>query len=172
MKDSDVLDAPSRKNENGNFLTRPHSYFLWLAVLLLLASAIAWSESVVLYVDDFSVWIDGTGLVYFTSFWLSMLWLLYRLTDHLLWKKLLSWIHVIVTIGLLLLLFTTSHWAIKDPTMSDSMSYTIEMAMRGKDRNLEIYSISFLTGLIAQCCYPINLVAGVVMKIRNRPQRK
>jgi len=113
-------------------LNQPFNLLLVTAILLMALSFLTWGQSTDIHLHD-SYFVFSTILpVWASSIIIFLVWLIYQLTRKILWKRFLTWFHVIVTIFIFILLLAGIFWydTLISPMKGDYLSYETFQADR------------------------------------------
>jgi heme/copper-type cytochrome/quinol oxidase subunit 1 len=81
-----------------NFKEQPYNLLLLTAAFILIASIFAYDQTLDIHLHDTYFIVAMTYLFWATSILLLILWALYLLTKQFLFSKLLTWVHIILTV--------------------------------------------------------------------------
>ena len=77
---------------------RPYDLLLWIVILLIAVSLFVWNKTIDLLFHDTYFILSISHVFWATAIWLIFIWILYVLTRRILYSKILTRIHVVVTI--------------------------------------------------------------------------
>lgn len=153
------------KSFKARLRNQPYLLFLLTAVVLIIASFFRFGQSVDIHLHDTYLVIDVNYFIWALAVLFLIAWVIYKLTEKLLWTKKLTWTHVLLTILVLILLSTIVLWhnKILPPIKRDVISYQ-DIIDDQKREKIIAYPIMivFVSGQIA---YFINLIVGLIKKV-------
>ena len=128
--------------------SKPYTLFLLTALLLFIFSFATLGDKFDFHIKDtyivtatiYSIWLLAI------IFWFA--WTVYLLLYKILWKKFLTWFHVVTTLLSLVLLLTSSLWFERTATMSRRDSYDYQSFSKINQHNSIIGLILLLTFFI------------------------
>ena len=138
----------------------PYGLLLWTGLLFLLFSVFASGNTIDIHLHDTVYIISYKHIFWVTAILLGLFWTIYRLINKLLRWRLLTTIHIIITIGTLVVLFLFSY------IFEVFHEAGISGALTGEGRkiiNFVLILVSFLL-IISQVVFLINLIAGLIKK--------
>lgn len=146
------------------FLLRPyHLLLLSSAVFLVLCLSMKGGTIDFSLRDDYFI-MDRTFLFGGFSFYLFVAWLVHRVPDQLLFSRSITWIYAIITIGSMAFLAAFSTW---EPSPYKNVD-NVPLLTEDYARYLPYIIIAFV---IAQILLLVNVVAGLVTKLRHVPPK-
>jgi cell division protein FtsW (lipid II flippase) len=137
-------------------LSRPYNLFLPVALLFIILVFFISTPTVDFHVYDTMFVVAGSSVIWLVAAFLALFWVLYRLTYHLLYSSLLTWLHVLFTIIALVAVFTLIKL---QPSHTEGWAYYEQFT--GYEKRI---AITVLLALITQLVYPVNLVIGIIKK--------
>lgn len=150
------------KNLKTRLTNRPFQLFLLTAFILVIATFFSFGQSM-------DIHIHATHFILTINYFICIIavlfvigWVIYVLTNKFLWKKALTWLHVLATIFGLAFLVSIIIWHHKAvPSISGgSVNYQaiIDEALREKYIGYPIEAILVL----GQVAYIVNLIGGLI----------
>lgn len=143
---------------------QPYDLFLLTGFVLIIISFFKFEQSVdFIFYDTFYV-VPFKYLIWILALLFIIAWIIYKLTDKLLWTQKLTWTHVLTTLFVLVLFATTGLWhsTIVPPIKSDGI--TIQNIIDDQKRERVIgYSLVTIF-LLGQAAYFINLIVGIIKR--------
>jgi hypothetical protein len=147
---------------------QPFHLFLVTAILLLVFSFFTWGQSIDIHLHDtyfvistiFFIW--ALGIVFF------LVWTIYKLTSKVLWKRFLTWFHVLVTIFILIVLLTANFWHDKliPPINRDFVSF--ETFQADTEREAKVILPLVIVFVAGQLAFVVNIIGGLTNKLWRR----
>ena len=147
------------------FKERPYNLLLLTAILLFIVALFSFNVPVDIHFPDTYYIVPLALLIWLPTIILVLFWLLYLLTKRFLFFKILTWIHIILTIifSILILIlpfvFTTSFTVIGTPRPY----YDFNGLHRGNIT--EMIPLILLILLLGQATYFVNLLVGIIKKV-------
>lgn len=154
-----------------DFKKQPYNLLLLTAILILIASFFVHNQALDMHLHDTYFIISLSHLFWTIILFLLLFWILYLLTRHILFSKLLIWVHV-----LLLVLTSLSLMAI--------LFYSIHQGIAGSPRRYYDFSnweateqipvlitgivMLFIAVILGLFMYIINLTMGVIKRFTGR----
>lgn len=104
---------------------------------------------------------------YFMCFFaliLLLYWLIYMLTKNILLTMYLTWLHMLISIGIIFFWVTLRVWAFKYPTTQVQVILT-RLLLESNPREIKISLLWEVIFIVGQLAYVVNLIGGL---IKNR----
>ncbi|MBC8048149.1 MAG: hypothetical protein H7Y00_15225 [Fimbriimonadaceae bacterium] len=149
-----------------NIKKHPYSLFLFAVVFLSPISFIQIANHAIdVELHDTYFIISGKHAIWLVDIIFIFLWFIYFTLRKIIWSILLTWLHVLVTIGFLfIILFPFSNF-FNLPKRYDSEAGYETVAFYG-DIN-RIVSIFAIVLFFTQMLFIINIIVGVILKTKN-----
>ncbi|PVD49374.1 hypothetical protein DC498_25390 [Terrimonas sp.] len=143
----------------------PFHLFLLIAILLFVFSFITWGESIDLHLHDTYFVISTIFFIWALGIAFLLVWAIYMLTSKILWKRFLTWVHVLVTIFILIALLAANFWHDKliPPIKRDFVSF--ETFQSDTEREVKIFLPLVVLFLVGQLAFLINILVGLTKKL-------
>jgi hypothetical protein len=161
----EVMNTSMLRNIN-NFIKRPETIFLLTALTVLIVSFLFWGESLSIDLVALTVFIDGITAMYLLASTLVIYWVLYILSTRFLLSKYLTWLHITITVGIVVILLGSGKWFLKSDAANDLQGIIIRQLMINEERSIRITSTFGLLFIFGQLIYLINLTTGLVFRRR------
>lgn len=147
-----------------SFKKQPYNIFILAALLLFIISFFPGGGVIDIHLHDTMVVISMTHFFWALSIVLLLVWMIYLFTNNILLTKYLTWIHIIATLIVLIVLI--SAMLSEDEPRHENITWkTIENDLRKEEIIIQTFSILFLIGQIA---FIINLLGGFCRRVFNR----
>ncbi len=144
--------------------SRPYNLLVIAAIALSIISFFISEDIIDVHLHDTYYVIPLKFIFWTIAAILLMSWIIYRLTDRILFSKLLSWMHVIFTI--VSLTFIVFPWWNRSPAPRRLYDFnSIEAPLHAVDKTNAIITLCAAILLFAQVIFIINIVFGI---IKNR----
>lgn len=141
-----------------NIISRPYNLLGLAGVLVILLSFFLADHTIDLHIYDTYYLIASSFLFTGIAILLMFFWIIYRAADQVLYSKILTWVHVIVTLlALLFILIAASQmYAFNEPKYN---SWTTINKFRSVNKLIMLASLVFG---ISQLLFAINIVGGMI----------
>ncbi len=156
----DHLQSFSVEYKSPNFLSQGKGLLLLVSIAILFIPVFCWVESVVIYIDKPRVFISGDIFIYIISTTLASFWITYTFFSKRLLTRYLIWIHVITTLGILMLFLATSTWALKSSAENEVQETLMRAILLNKQYPLRISSIFGIIFTLGQLAFLVNIFGG------------
>ena len=156
-------------NLKSKILNPPFNLLLLTAILLFVFSFVTWGQMIDIHLHDTKFVISTILFIWALGIIVLLAWAIYKLTNKILWKRFLTWIHVLVTLFILIVLLTANFWHdILIPSIKrDFISFdTFQEDSQREVRIILSFVILFLAGQLA---FVLNIIGGLINKyVRTR----
>jgi hypothetical protein len=147
-----------------SFKKHPHNLFILAALLLFIISFFPGGRVIDIHLHDTMFVISMTYFFWALAIVLVLVWMIYLFTNNILLTKYLTWIHIIATLIVLIVLISAM-LSEDEPRHEDINWETIENDLRKEEIIIQTFSILFLIGQIA---FLLNLLGGFCKRAFNR----
>jgi hypothetical protein len=150
-------------------LNQPFNLFLLTAILLFVFSFVTWGQMTDIHLHDTKFVISRILLIWALGIIVFFAWVIYKLTSKILWKRFLTWVHVLVTLFILLVLLTAKFWYDKliPPIKRDFISF--DTFQEDSQREVKIILPLVILFLAGQLAFVLNIIGGLINKfVRTR----
>jgi hypothetical protein len=162
-----ILDARPEIRRKQKFLYQPQTLLLFVAVLVLITQLLVWGDSIILHIGAFTIFIGNEEILYLVLAFLVLSWLLYYFTVGILRSGVLSWLHIGITVLVVLFFLLTQSWFLKSSAVPGTQSDIIKALLKGRARHMNINSLWGILLIIGQLAYVVNLISGYIYKRRR-----
>jgi hypothetical protein len=147
-----------------SFKKQPHNLFIPAALLLFIISFFPGGRVIDVHLHDTMFVITMAYFFWALAIVLVLFWMIYLFTNNILLTKYLTWIHIIATLIVLIVLI--SAMLLEDESRPEDITWkTIENDLHKEE--IIIPTVSFLF-LIGQSAFLINLLGGFCKRVFNR----
>lgn len=150
---------------------RPYHLLLLTAILLLIASFFVHNQTLDMHLHDTYFIISMSHLFWLIIILLLIFWILYLLTKHLLFSKVLIWVHVLLlilsSISLVVILFYSNYQGVAGSLRQyyDFSNWEAMVQFDGLARGIMVIFLAIFLGVII---YVINLIIGLINRFCSR----
>ena len=150
---------------------RPHNFLLLTVILFLIASLFVSNQALDIHLHDTYFVLSLSHIVWPIISWLLTFWTLYLLTKHILFSKVLTWLHIIlIVLASLFLLAILSFSNDQRITGTQGRYYDFSnweaiVQSDGLAKAILLMIFAIIPGLFI---YIINLTMGVIKKFPGR----
>lgn len=143
---------------------QPYFLFLLTGVILIIATFFTFDQTIDFSFHDTYFVVAVNYFIWAAAILFFLLWGIYKVTDRFLWTKKLTWIHVSLTILVLILLSIIGFWhdKILPPIKRDTVSYQDIIDVQ-KREGILAYPIMILF-IVGQIAYFVNLIVGLIKR--------
>ncbi|MGN6437075.1 MAG: hypothetical protein ACTHMM_11105 [Agriterribacter sp.] len=146
-------------------MKKPYHLFGISAFVLVLLSFIPFKSTVDMHVHDTYMVLDIAFVFRALAMFLMLEWMLYFFTIRILFSSVLIWLHVLITLGMLAVIFIASSFIefqpVSDPVKFDEID---KWEAFKYSRQVYIVGASVVLLLLAQPIFVINLFLGVLKR--------
>lgn len=144
---------------------QPFQLFLVTAILLFVFSFITWGRNLDIHLHDTYFVISTIFFVWTLGIVFLLVWTVYKLTSKILYKRFLTWFHVLVTIFILIALLTANFWHNKliPPIPRDFVSF--ETFQADTEREAKVILPLVVLFSLGQLAFIINIMVGLAKKL-------
>ena len=156
-------------NLKSKILNPPFNLLLLTAILLFVFSFVTWGQMTDIHLHDTKFVISTILLIWALGIIVLLVWAIYKLTSKILWKRFLTWVHVLVTLFILLVLLTANFWHDKliPPIKRDFIS--LDTFQEDNQRDARIVLPLVILFLAGQLAFVLNFIGGLINKfVRTR----
>jgi hypothetical protein len=156
-------------NLKSKILNPPFNLFLLTAILLFVFSFVTWGQMTDIHLHDAKFVISTILLIWALGIIVLLAWAIYKLTSKILWKHFLTWVHVLVTLFILLVLLTANFWHDKliPPIKRDFIS--LDTFQEDNQREVKVILPLVILFLAGQLVFILNIIGGLINKfVRTR----
>lgn len=146
------------------FAQRPDSVFLLAALLTTVIPVFLWGESVVIDFFGYTIFIGGKAMTHIIAIFLFSYWILYRMLSRYLVNRVLTWGHIIITIGLITYFLTTGFWYAKSNVTTDSQAFIYGSLINNRARPVSLMSVKGIIFIIGQLMFVVNFTLALIKK--------
>ena len=151
---------------------KPYHLFLWTGLVLVLTSffVLKQNNSFDIHIHDTYFVIANTHLFWFLAILALFVWTLYLLTNKILYSKVLTWTHVIITILTLLLFALTLFFgdSFMNPTPRRYYDYSTWNSFDNYTTFTKAIGITIFVLLLGQFIFVINFIVGLFKRLTTR----
>jgi len=134
-------------------MRRPYNLFILASFIILMIAFLFWSESVVIDILGFTIFVDGKSTIYFLIFLMMAYWAIYRLSRRHLTSDFLTWTHIIITIGIVGHFLGTGTLYLKSKATNDFEVNLMEQLMINRERTIRVASVTGILFIIGQLTF-------------------
>jgi len=155
-------------NLKTKIIHQPFNLLLMTAILLVIFSFLPWGQSFDIHLHDTYFIISTVYFIWALSIIFFLTWTIYKWISKILWKRFLTWFHVLVTIFILIALLTANFWfdTIFPQLKRDFSSFNTFQADRNRQAKV-ILPLVFLF-LAGQLAFVVNIIGGLTSKVWKR----
>ncbi|MEO8769891.1 MAG: hypothetical protein ABI402_07395 [Ferruginibacter sp.] len=150
-----------------NIKNKPYTTLLILACIFLLLSFFMTRQSLDIHLHDTYFIIGFKHIFWFFTLLTLVIWIMYKITNHFLFSKILTWIHIIITI--LALLTVVLDMLSGSNLLKPSARHYYDISNATSFKWDFKYNALFFSGifalLFAQLFYIINFIGGLLKRI-------
>ena len=152
-------------NVKMKFLNPPYNLFLLTALILFIISFFMWGQSLDLHLHDTYFVISTIYFIWAFALIFLVVWTIYKLTNKILLTKYLTWLHVVTTLIVLILLMTAGLWFDKllPPIKREVVSY--QTFLDDQQRELKVILPIAIIFIVGQVSWGINLIGGLIKRV-------
>lgn len=147
-------------------INRPYNLFILAALLILAIAFLCWSESLVIDIFGFTIFVDGNTTLYSLPCLMIAYWIMYKLC----WKHLIShpltWAHIIITIGTVAYFLLTDTLYLKSNATNAVEADLLAQLMINRQRTISVTSVTGILFIIGQLMFVCNLTIGLRRRAR------
>jgi hypothetical protein len=143
------------------FISRPFNLLLLAATLLFVASIFIRDETANLHYNDAYYVLSLKMICLCSVVFLGFFWFLYRATNNFLYSRILTWLHVVITVAAIILFLT----ALQSNNVNRPTRYIDIVGVDTIDhRYVTSIIILIVAFIIAQFIYMLNILFGLSSK--------
>jgi hypothetical protein len=149
-------------NFRSKILNPPFNLFLLTAILLFVFSFVTWGQMIDIHLHDTKFVISTILFIWALGIIVLLAWAIYKLTCKILWKRFLTWFHVLVTLFILIVLLTANFWHDKliPPIKRDFISF--DTFQEYNQREVKIIQPLVILFLAGQLAFVLNIIGGLI----------
>lgn len=142
----------------------PFNLFWITAMILFVLSFFAWGQSIDIHLHDTYFVISTIIIIWILSFSFLLIWALYKCTSKILWKKFLTWFHVLTTILISIFFLTINFWYDKLVPNQEQTYVSFESVEAVDQKMATILLPLSILFIIGQMAFALNILVGLVKK--------
>ena len=151
------------KKLKSKILNPPFNLFLPTAILLFVFSFVTWGQMTDIHLHDTKFVISTILFIWALVIIVLLAWAIYKLINKFLWKRFLTWFHVLVTLFILIVLLSANLWhdELIPPKRNFVSLDTFQEDSQQETRIILSLVILFLAGQLA---FVLNIIGGLINK--------
>jgi len=147
---------------------KPYNLFLPIAVGLFLIGLFNFSAPLEIHLHDTYYVLRLAHLFIVPATLLAVLWLIAYFTEKYMFSKILTWIHVLLSVAAAIFLIATVFSAYKEPAPLPETPKTTEAYLEYAKREAWSTAGAIIAFLFAQLIQLVNLILGLIKYVRSR----
>jgi hypothetical protein len=153
----DFLDAEIYEAKKQGFFGIPHNFFLVFIAIIIAIPIICWGQGLLIHLDKPRIYISADIFMYSVAAVLILYWITYRLGKRRFLNVRLTWIHVCLTLFVILFFIVTHVWYLKFSEPDKLKAFFLKSALNNRTREIKLFSPLGICFLIGQLAFLINL---------------
>ena len=145
-------------------MRRPEICFLLASILIAIIPFWVWGESLTIDFGLASVFIDGKSTIYILAALMFVYWIIYRVSSRLALNQALTWLHIIITIGIVGLFLATGSWYLKSNASSELQSLLMGQLVLSKERRISLISMKAILFALGQLTFLYNVTSALIRR--------
>jgi hypothetical protein len=160
----DLFEDKILERKKSSFTTKPYNFFPICIAIIIAIPIICWGQGLLIHLDKPRIYISADLFMYGVAIVLFLYWLVYRFAKKTFLNLRLTWIHVSITLFIILFFIMTHVWYPKFLETDKLKAFFLKAILNNRTRDIKLVSIFGIIFLIGQLAFLINLFTGISKK--------